>query len=267
MKKLTQFVTVILLTILLVFISACGSDDNQLPFADAGEDQVVNGLSDVALMGSGQDPDGSISSYQWLQIAGEEVVLTNSNAENATFRAPGFNSNQLLTFKLTVTDDSGTSASDTVEITIKKLLLSDVHSQIEDINFLSCLNEQAKTYADELTSLDCSSRSIVSLSGIEHLISLNSLSAFDNSLTQVNISNNTELTHLYLYDNQLSSIELSSNTKLIELNLSNNNLAEISVDNNIELVSLSLGNNFLATIGVGNNVKFCLLYTSDAADE
>ena len=113
----------------LIGLSACGgssSEDgdinpqpqNQPPSASAGTDQSVNENSEVTLMGSGTDPDGTIVSYSWTQTSGESVTLQNADSSSATFQAPEVITDEQLIFELTVTDDDGASATDSVQITI-----------------------------------------------------------------------------------------------------------------------------------------------------
>jgi serine protease len=87
------------------------------PVANAGADQTVLSSAVVTLDGSGSyDPDGTIASYEWLQIAGAGVKLSGANTAAPSFSptyVPG-----TLSFKLTIKDNSGQSASDTVNITV-----------------------------------------------------------------------------------------------------------------------------------------------------
>ena len=90
---------------------------NLPPIAEAGPDQTVNYGAAVNLDGSGShDQNGAIASYSWTQVAGTSVTLTGETTASASFTAPA--SGGLLTFQLTVTDDSGQSASDTVNVRV-----------------------------------------------------------------------------------------------------------------------------------------------------
>lgn len=108
---------------MIALLAACGGGDdasgtNQQPTANAGTDQVVDARTEVALAGSGTDSDGSIAGYAWSQTAGTAVTLTGANAQSPTFTAPDVESTETLTFKLTVTDDAGNNATDTVAVTV-----------------------------------------------------------------------------------------------------------------------------------------------------
>jgi hypothetical protein len=79
------------------------------PTADAGENQAVVGNELVMLDGSGStDPDDGIASYQWKQLGGTPVVLSDLKDAQPTFVAPeGGTSGESLVFQLTVTDVGG----------------------------------------------------------------------------------------------------------------------------------------------------------------
>ena len=95
---------------------------NVAPTVDAGTDQTVNEQTTVSLSGTAADTDGTIASYVWTQVvvANEPTVrLTNANLAEASFLAPDVSANTELTFKLTVTDDDGATAEDTVKVLVK----------------------------------------------------------------------------------------------------------------------------------------------------
>lgn len=77
------------------------------------------GSTSVILNGSGNDPDGTITSYLWEQTAGQSVTLINTDASQASFDVPSISSTSVLTFTLTVTDDDSTTAFDEVMITLE----------------------------------------------------------------------------------------------------------------------------------------------------
>ncbi len=88
---------------------------NQSPTADAGPDQTVAAGKTVTLNGSNSsDPDGTIVSYRWTQTAGPIVTLSSTTAARPTFTSPNVGTGgAALTFRLTVTDNMGATASDT----------------------------------------------------------------------------------------------------------------------------------------------------------
>lgn len=93
---------------------------NRVPTANAGVDQSVVGPVSVVLDGgASKDSDGTIVSYVWQQTAGTAVSLVNANSARASFDAAEVVQVQTLTFKLTVTDNKGATASDVVTVTVK----------------------------------------------------------------------------------------------------------------------------------------------------
>lgn len=114
----------ILLTLLLV-ISACGGggdnpstpENNNPPTVDAGAAQTVDEGSTVQLSGTGNDIEGSVN-YNWQQISGTTVILSDTEISNPTFTAHQVENTEELEFSLTVTDNEGISVVDTTKITI-----------------------------------------------------------------------------------------------------------------------------------------------------
>ncbi|MEP0356837.1 FG-GAP-like repeat-containing protein [Paraglaciecola sp.] len=115
------------LLFLSVLMTACGggggSDTtttpvNLAPTANAGDDQSVNEEEVVTLSGSGTDPDGSISSYQWSQTSGTTVSLAESTSVSTTFTSPTLIDATTLTFEFSITDDDGATDKDIVEVVI-----------------------------------------------------------------------------------------------------------------------------------------------------
>ena len=94
---------------------------NVAPTANAGADQTVNEQTTVNLLGTGTDVDGTIDQYQWTQISGETVELSNPTQAQASFVAPDVSTDTELTFKLTVTDNKAATAEATVKITVKRV--------------------------------------------------------------------------------------------------------------------------------------------------
>jgi hypothetical protein len=97
------------------------------PVADAGSDQSVEEGDMVTLNGSDSlDPDGTISSVRWEQVAGKnQVTLTTLTELTTEFTAPAVDSGgDTLTFKLTVKDSDNLVSDDIVNVTITPAALS-----------------------------------------------------------------------------------------------------------------------------------------------
>jgi hypothetical protein len=101
-----------------VIINVTGENDP--PRADAGPNQNVDEETIVTLDGSNSfDPDDGIASYQWIQIAGPSVSLSNPEAVQPTFSAPTVGTDGVsLTFELTVTDYDSLQSTDTAIVNV-----------------------------------------------------------------------------------------------------------------------------------------------------
>jgi large repetitive protein len=92
---------------------------NQLPVANAGPDQTVNEGDTVTLASGGTDADGTITSYAWAYVSGPSISLAGASSVNPTFIAPQVTANGVVTLRLTVRDNNGGTATDTVDITVR----------------------------------------------------------------------------------------------------------------------------------------------------
>ena len=85
---------------------------NHRPIANAGEDEIVNPGSVVFLNGTeSYDSDGQIISFSWEQLNGESVSIVSSDSAVAHFI---MSNDSFVDVKLTVIDNEGKSATDTV---------------------------------------------------------------------------------------------------------------------------------------------------------
>jgi len=97
--------------------------DVSVPTADAGARQSVTEASLVTLDATNSiDADGAIEFYEWTQLSGTTVTLSDNAISTPTFTAPDFalRSNEDLVFQVTVTDDRGFKAKNSVSISIKQ---------------------------------------------------------------------------------------------------------------------------------------------------
>ena len=91
--------------------------DNQPPSVNAGQDITITlPKNSVQLDGTSNDPDGRIVSNLWTKISGGSASIT--SATSAVTTVTGLTEGSYV-FRLTSTDDSGASNSDTTNVTVK----------------------------------------------------------------------------------------------------------------------------------------------------
>ncbi len=143
-----------------------------------------------------------------------------------------------------------------------------------------------KANIESVLNLDISNLGIADLTGIEHFIALESLRCDTNTISTLDVSNNTNLTILTASDNTnletvttsglialetltitnnplLTSIDVSTNTGLISLDANGNGLTLVDVSQNTSLATLDLSSNQLSTIDITNNTEITTLDLSD----
>ena len=100
---------------------------------------------------------------------------------------------------------------------------------------------------------------IKSMKGLDYFTSLTELYCFNNQLTTLDVSNNTQLKVLYCNNNQLTTLDVSNNTQLTELSCYANELTALDVSNNIQLTGLYCDYNPLTALDVSNNTQLTSL--------
>jgi large repetitive protein len=101
---------------------------NQPPTANAGSDQAITlPTNTVTLTGSGSDPNGSITAYNWTKVSGP-AQGTIQSPNNATTNVTGLVEGTYV-FRLTVTDNGSPQATgfDDVTVTVNSNTLSSVY--------------------------------------------------------------------------------------------------------------------------------------------
>ena len=107
--------------------------------------------------------------------------------------------------------------------------------------------------AEAVLVLDLSYGNISDLTGVEAFINIYRLSCFVNFLTQLDISENTELLYLDVGVNSLSTLDLTNNLQLIDLDCSDNQLTSIDISNNSNLTDLYCERNMLTSLNISQN--------------
>lgn len=94
---------------------------------------------------------------------------------------------------------------------------------------------------------------IADLTGIEDFASLTQLFCFDNLLTSLDITQNSNLSDLRCYNNQLTTLDLSQNGALTQVFCDNNFLTTLDLSGNPILNDLRCFSNNLTSINVTQN--------------
>lgn len=119
-------------------------------------------------------------------------------------------------------------------------------SKLEYLNISLLYNDQTK-------------RNNISNLNLSNNLNLTDLRCSYNKLTYLNLSNNIKLKILYLDNNKFNGIDVSKNTALKELNCSNNNLTYIDVTKNTSLAILNVSENQLSGLNVSKNLLLTAL--------
>jgi hypothetical protein len=136
---------------------------------------------------------------------------------------------------------------------------------IPDTAFLHALiDEEVDTNGDSLISyaeaeviisIDVSDRGIIDMTGIEAFVNLDTLECSRNSVTSLDLSNNTMLKDLSCNLCQLKSLNVSKNTLLEWLSCWNNELTSLDISNNPVLIGLYIQRNQINTLDLSNNTN------------
>jgi Leucine-rich repeat (LRR) protein len=124
---------------------------------------------------------------------------------------------------------------------------------VVDVSGLSITDLTGIEYFSNITQLKVYNNSLTSLN-VTNNTNLNALWAWSNILTDIDVTNNIGLQSLILNDNTIGSIDLSSNTLVKNLQLNNCGLnAGVDLSNQTQLVGLSIDGNDLTSIDLSNN--------------
>jgi hypothetical protein len=96
-------------------------------------------------------------------------------------------------------------------------------------------------------------KGISDLTGVEDFTLLEVLNCFQNNITEIDVTQNTQLVYLSCHENQLTSLDVSQNPLLEVLYCFKNNIQKLDVRFNPLLSSFSCQTNNLNEIWLGNN--------------
>ena len=104
-----------------------------------------------------------------------------------------------------------------------------------------------------LTTLNVDSKGITNMKGVERLTYLQSLSCANNTISSLDLSNNTRLTNLSCYGNNMTSLNVNNCTQLTRLDCAPNKLTTLNLSNLTKLQKLYCYNNKLTSISFASS--------------
>ncbi|HYG37600.1 MAG TPA: carbohydrate-binding protein [Cytophagales bacterium] len=120
---------------------------NNAPEVNAGSDKTITlPTNSVIINGSASDSDGSISSYAWTRVSGPNTP-TLSGANSANLTASGLVVGSYV-FRLTATDNLGTTGYDEVAVTVNSSTSKAIPGKIEAENYDGMLGIETEGTSD-----------------------------------------------------------------------------------------------------------------------
>ena len=180
---------------------------NQLPSANAGADQnIPPPTTSTTLVGSGTDPDGTITSYQWTKVSGPvSGIITTPNGAQTT--VTGLSTGTYV-FRLRVTDNMGATAQDDVTINVLSSgTYSTLPGKVEAENWSAMSGVQTETAYDNqggalnvayVDNGDWMDYNVISLTDTTYLLKLRVATPFNNAVLQIKAANGTVLASINL---------------------------------------------------------------------
>lgn len=157
---------------------------------------------------------------------------------------------------LLVTSFTNTNAQNInfLDVHLKTVLVNDLNINTNGDSEIQ--KSEAMSYTG---GLNLDNIGLYNLSGVEYFLNVSSISAKDNQLTFVNLSNNKSLKKLDLRNNKLSEIDLTELTELVYLDLSNNYISNLDLQANNSLEVLKCSNNLLTSLELFDNLYIITL--------
>ena len=98
------------------------TESNQPPTVTISGASSINEGTSGTLTGAASDSDGTISSYSWSVDDTSTITITPGNSATLRYAASQVDSDTVVTFTLTVTDNDGATGSDTHVVTVTNVV-------------------------------------------------------------------------------------------------------------------------------------------------
>ncbi|MEZ0243894.1 MAG: PKD domain-containing protein, partial [Sphingomonas sp.] len=188
---------------------------NAAPVANAGTDQApINSGQTVTLNGGGStDPDNNPLTYQWTQVSGPPVTLSNATAANPTFVAPNVTGTQNLVFQLVVNDGTVNSQPDTVTIGVRAVGTVTIIQRVVGADFSFTFTSDVGPLAGTVTTTNgTGQRAATQVAAGPHTLAAADTRASGYALTSITCNDSDSVVNLA---NRSVAITLSPNENLV----------------------------------------------------
>jgi hypothetical protein len=112
----------------------------------------------------------------------------------------------------------------------------------------------------KITSIKCNGKSIYSLKGVEYFANLKTLDCSNNSVVELDLTQNTQLTEVKCFSNSLVDLKIGGLENLSYLDCNTNSLTVIDTNTNPALTYYNCASNVIKALDVSNNTKLEKLY-------
>lgn len=123
---------------------------------------------------------------------------------------------------------------------------------IEDNALQTCVVQSMEkagfSQSEQLTTLKCHNRGIKSVSGLEKLVNIESLSLFGNRIASADLTSLKKLKYVNLAKNNLTALQINGLTNLETLYLFKNNLLTINFEGVVALTKMRVMQNKLTVL-------------------
>lgn len=112
----------------------------------------------------------------------------------------------------------------------------------------------------KITFIKCNGKSIYSLKGVEYFANLKTLDCSNNSVVELDLTQNTQLTEIKCFSNSLVDLKIGGLENLSYLDCNTNSLTAIDTNTNPALTYYNCASNVIKALDVSNNTKLEKLY-------
>ena len=250
-----------------------GTTSCKVTIAQLQKDAIILSESDYELTYEQQTLQVVLQSNTDLLVTIPETDtwITHVSTRAMTERTLNFNiasndGSQSRTGHITV-QNTDKNVSQTITI-VQKGDVADVLA-FEDPLFKAYLTTKFDTNGDKeidtkealnVTTIKCDGKSIYSLKGIEYFANLKTLDCSNNSVVELDLTQNTQLTEVKCFSNSLVELKLDGLENLSYLDCNTNSLTAIDTNTNPALTYYNCASNVIKALDVSNNTKLEKLY-------